>query len=81
VLWHGGHGRDLRGGQPPRQRDPHSRQVPTTCNTFVGRLFVLFRFLTFLRESVTRSIWCLVDWIMILTDDMNDYDGYYLEGF
>ncbi|ELR14335.1 uncharacterized protein ACA1_107560 [Acanthamoeba castellanii str. Neff] len=26
VLWHGGHGRDLRGGQPPRQRDPHSRQ-------------------------------------------------------
>jgi uncharacterized sodium:solute symporter family permease YidK len=25
------------------------------------------------------SIWCLVDWIMILTDDLNDSDGYYLD--
>jgi hypothetical protein len=36
-------------------------------------------------NSLTRgdhhSIWCLVDWIMILTDDLNDYDGYYLNGF
>jgi hypothetical protein len=46
----------------------------------VGGLLVLWTHSLLSLDFLPRtSIWCLVDWIMILTDDLNDSDGYYLD--